>query len=405
MMPLIGGPSRWAAMLSTTLLLIRLAAAQSIPIDYCATINTGTGPGNHSDWQSDGLCSNFCKASKNGLAIVKGSLCWCSNIMPSDNVQVGTDKCRDPCPGFPDDACGGDGTWGYMRIRANPITGTTGGASTPTSTTDRGNTVTGPDQGSKPPNPSPTAMLTTTITAVPSPPSTDTQTGQQQKTTSPPQVETVTADGTTRIITVAPTNTAGSSQSPGFDSSRKEGEGGLGTGAAVGIAVGVISILVAGGIIGFIFLRRKRRQDREAQEASSPGNYGADMSQPTTGFATRRPTNGTWGSEHSSGRRSSMPDPRMKSATGIYGGTFINRSRDSFESMQDNLDYSRPVHHPNKVLRGRKLELNNDAYEYHTINPLRNDISEAQEVTNNIFTRQRRNMFGDEMSLGLWDGC
>ncbi|KAI6511264.1 hypothetical protein MCOR10_010119 [Pyricularia oryzae] len=308
-MPSRGGLSKWTAMLSTTLLLTSLAAAQSIPMDYCATINTGTGPGNHSDWQSDGLCSNFCKGSKSGLAIVRGSLCWCSNIMPSDSVQVGTDKCRDPCPGFPDDVCGGDGTWGYMRIRANPITGTTGG-SAPASTT-----------------------------------------AGQQQTTSPPQVETVTADGTTRIVTVAPTGVAGSPQTPSFDSSRKEAGGGLGTGAAVGIAVGVISILVAGGIIGFIFLRRKRRQDREAQDASNPGNYGADMSQPTTGFATRRPTNGTWGSEHSSGRRSSMPDPRMKSATGVYGGTFINRSRESFESMQDNLDYSRPVHHPNKVLR------------------------------------------------------
>ncbi|TLD27006.1 hypothetical protein PspLS_04697 [Pyricularia sp. CBS 133598] len=304
-----GGLSRWAAMLSMTLFLTSLSAAQSIPMDYCATINTGSGPGNHSDWQSDGLCSNFCKASKNGLAIVRGSLCWCSNIMPSNSVQVGTDKCRDPCPGFPDDVCGGDGTWGYMRIRANPITGTTAG-SAPASTT-----------------------------------------AGQQQTTSPPQVETVTADGTTRIVTVAPTGAAGSSQTPGFDSSRKEEGGGLGTGAAVGIAVGVIAILVAGGVIGFIFLRRKRRQDREAQEAASPGGYGADMSQPTTGFATRRPTNGTWGSEHSSGRRSSMPDPRMKSATGVYGGTFINRSRESFESMQDNLDYSRPVHHPNKVLR------------------------------------------------------
>ncbi|KAH9438677.1 hypothetical protein MCOR27_001464 [Pyricularia oryzae] len=347
-MPSRGGLSKWTAMLSTTLLLTSLAAAQSIPMDYCATINTGTGPGNHSDWQSDGLCSNFCKGSKSGLAIVRGSLCWCSNIMPSDSVQVGTDKCRDPCPGFPDDVCGGDGTWGYMRIRANPITGTTGG-SAPASTTTRGSTVTGPVQDSKPPNPAPAPILTTTITALPSLSSTNSA-GQQQ-TTSPPQVETVTADGTTRIVTVAPTGVAGSPQTPSFDSSRKEAGGGLGTGAAVGIAVGVISILVAGGIIGFIFLRRKRRQDREAQDASNPGNYGADMSQPTTGFATRRPTNGTWGSEHSSGRRSSMPDPRMKSATGVYGGTFINRSRESFESMQDNLDYSRPVHHPNKVLR------------------------------------------------------
>ncbi|KAI6382370.1 hypothetical protein MCOR25_000670 [Pyricularia grisea] len=308
-----GGLSRWAAMLSTTFLLTSLAVSQSIPMDYCATINTGTGQGNHSDWQSDGLCSNFCKASNSGLAIVQGSLCWCSNIMPSDSVQVGTDKCKDPCPGYPSDVCGGDGTWGYMRIKANPITATSGGSS-----------------------------------------STSTTTGQQHQTTSsPPQVETVTADGTTRIVTVAPTGAAGSSsQAPGYDTSQKEETGGgLGTGAAVGIAVGVISILVAGGIIGFVFLRRKRRQDREAQEASSPGHYGGDMSHPTTGFATRRPTNGTWGSEHSSGRRSSMPDPRMKSATGIYPGTFINRSRESFESMQDNLDYSRPVHHPNKVLR------------------------------------------------------
>ncbi|TLD11460.1 hypothetical protein PspLS_11944 [Pyricularia sp. CBS 133598] len=297
-MPLKGGSSGWTAILSTTFLLTCLAVSQSIPMDYCATINTGTGPGNYSEWQSDGLCSNFCKSSKSGLAIVKGPLCWCSNIIPSNSVQVGTDKCKDPCPGFPDDACGGKGTWGYMRIGVNPIMGTTAG-SAPASTT----------------------------------------------------VEIITMDGTTNIITMVPTEAAGPSKTPSFDSGRKEGGGGLGTGAAAGIAVSVISILVAGGIIGFAFLRRKRRQNQKGQETSILGNYGADISQSTTGFATIRPTNGTWGSQHLSGHRSSMPDPRMKYATDVYGGTFINRIRESFESMQDNLDYSRPVHHPNKVLR------------------------------------------------------
>lgn len=294
------------------LMMASLAAAQLIPMDYCSTINTGSGPGNHSDFQSDGLCQKFCKDSNHGLAIVQSSLCWCSNVVPGNGIQLGIDKCKSPCPGFPDDFCGGDGTYGYMRIRANAVTSTASAGS-----------------GS-------------------------TNTQQQQQTRPPTQVSTVTADGTTRIVTVVPTGSSGSLQ-PGNSESNSnqngDGGGGLATGAAVGIAVGVIAIFVAGGVIGFIFLRRKRRQDREAQEASMSENHGGGMSQPSTGFATRRPTNGTWGSEHSSGRRSSMPDPRMKSTNGVYSGALINRSHESFESMQDNFDYSRPVHHPGKVLR------------------------------------------------------
>ena len=59
---------------------------------------------------------------------------------------------------------------------------------------------------------------------------------------------------------------------------------------------------------------------------------------------------GTWDSQNK--RRSHlMPvDPRLDPfATGIYPDQ--NRSRESFNSLQDNQDYSRRVHQPPRVLR------------------------------------------------------
>ena len=120
-----GQPTSWAlAMAAVLFFWTSFAAAQLISVDYCSNINTGTTPANYSDFQSQGLCQVFCRDRKFGLAIVKQNNCWCSSILPANEIQVSTDKCKKSCPGFPPDFCGGDRTFGYMRINANPLTAT-----------------------------------------------------------------------------------------------------------------------------------------------------------------------------------------------------------------------------------------------------------------------------------------
>lgn len=319
-----GQPVSWALAIAAVLVWTGLASAQLIKVDYCSNVNTATTPGNYSDFQSQGLCQTFCRDRKFGLAIVKQNNCWCSSTLPADEIQISTSKCRNPCPGFPADLCGGDKSFGYMRINSNPISATAAtGAEETSSATSAG-----------------TTRRSTAL------------------------VETVTVDGVIKTVT-APASPDVTDPSQANRSDGGSG-GGLGGGAIAGIVIGILAIFAIGGIAGFLVMRRKNAKAEEAYEGSEDprGGSGAAMAHvPRSpdggdGFggrpSGRRPTNATYGSDHSSGRRSSMlmpGDPRMNPSTGIYGRADLNKSHDSFLSMQDNRDYSRPVHEPTKVLK------------------------------------------------------
>ncbi len=58
---------------------------------------------------SNGLCSATC-TGQYAYAVILGQTCYCSNYIPT--VQVSTDYCHDPCPGYPPDFCG-NATSGY----------------------------------------------------------------------------------------------------------------------------------------------------------------------------------------------------------------------------------------------------------------------------------------------------
>lgn len=145
----------WSSILLAFLLLwARVEAKPSIPMDYCSSINTASMPASefplpalelriwrtsrtdqiadHSIYQSDGLCNTFC-APDWAFAIVHSDSCWCSNLQPSKEIQVSTSQCNKPCPGFPDDVCGGDGLYGYMRLNKKP-SGTIGTGQSTSST-------------------------------------------------------------------------------------------------------------------------------------------------------------------------------------------------------------------------------------------------------------------------------
>lgn len=143
----------WRHLAVAALLWAVAAAKPSVPVAYCAKLNTASMGASKlpfhglsydlelpadfafpdfSTYQSDGLCYDFCR-KEYALAIVQVNNCWCSDYIPGKSSQVSTDKCSTECPGFPDDLCGGDGLFGYMALEKKPIgTATTGSTSSTT---------------------------------------------------------------------------------------------------------------------------------------------------------------------------------------------------------------------------------------------------------------------------------
>lgn len=64
------------------------AANPSVPVAYCATINTGSTPANYSIYQSQGLCYSFCNDDGYALGVVQSNNCWCSDYVPGDTVST-----------------------------------------------------------------------------------------------------------------------------------------------------------------------------------------------------------------------------------------------------------------------------------------------------------------------------
>ncbi|KAI8961644.1 hypothetical protein F5Y11DRAFT_222528 [Daldinia sp. FL1419] len=325
--------TRLVAHMGLMALFTKLSHAQSIPMAYCANINTASTQGNSSIYQSDGLCHDFCAATF-AFAIVKDDECWCSDYVPDKATQVDTDKCDSKCPGFPSDTCGGDGLWGYISLDHKPSgTKSAGsGSSTKTSSPDPitrtlQNTVTV----------TPTVHATTAV-----PDTTKSSDGSTSPTT--PSVSTVTAGGTVKTVTIMPTATDSGTSPDANTSEPTTSQHGLSTGAAVGIAIGVFAAVGMAVGAGLFFWLRRRRRDQGDALADSPGSQRGSsagmMSTPTTAMAS------VWdGDAASGGRRNSrfMPhDPRMDPfAVGIYSRE--NKSQESINTLQDNHDYSRKV--------------------------------------------------------------
>jgi cell wall integrity and stress response component len=169
-------------------------------------------------------------------------------------------------------------------------------------------------------------------------------------------------------VTVTPTSGVISPNQANITSS----SGGLGVGASVGIAIGVISAAVLAGVAGFCVWRRKKQREDDAHgvfRTPSPRGSSAGMtSSPkaaeagmTPPFLARNP-DGTYESDYSGRRRSLlMPiDPRIDPThTAIYNRDG-NKSHESVNTLRDDQDYSRRVHQPNKVLRATNPDPDDD---------------------------------------------
>ncbi|GAB1316606.1 Cell wall integrity and stress response component 4 [Madurella fahalii] len=299
----------------------------SIPMAYCATVNTAEMTPFTSIYQSDGRCFGNCSDRSYPLAIVHEMRCWCSSLIPNSADRRPLEECQYPCPGFPSDFCGGDGVFGYMEI--------------------------GEFQ------PSGTAPPGFGLSSTEAPPSTSAGNGP------PPIIQTVTVGGTVRTVTATPNPTDGSN--PALVGAENPG---LQTGAIVGIVIGVIGgVAVLAAFIWFFLMKRRKQSTEEGTGYVSPTRGGSSpgmMATPTTGeisgggivgAADPQPPQ-AWDSRR---RSHLMPvDPRLDPfATGIYAGG-PNKSRESFNSLQDNQDYSRRVHEPSRVLRAMNPDPDED---------------------------------------------
>ncbi|KAK3307473.1 uncharacterized protein B0T15DRAFT_510745 [Chaetomium strumarium] len=310
----------------------------SIPVEYCATVNTADMDPFNSIYQSEGRCYTNCTDLNFALAIVQEKNCWCSNLIPNSDDRTSLSDCRSPCPGYPTDYCGGDGVFGYTSRRGQSqgygasgrlchclasqlltitLSQTPSSASS-SSTSDSSSSSTSSESSS-------TAASTT------------------QSQSQSPVVQTVTIGGTVRTVTA----TAGITQ-PDADKDKS-----INGGAIAGIIIGILGgLCVAAGAIFFWLRRRREKQLNEKGMGSPVGRGGSPAMMTTTTTGEGSAAGGSAGLDSNKRRSYLMPiDPRLDPfATGIYTGDH-NRSRESFNSLQDNHDYSRRVHDPPRVLR------------------------------------------------------
>ncbi|KAL1836121.1 hypothetical protein VTJ49DRAFT_5556 [Mycothermus thermophilus] len=308
---------RLAAMwtgLGTGVLLSSMAWAQkqpsgpSIPTVYCSTVNTADMTPIYSNYQSDGRCFDNCTDLGYALAVLQHKNCWCSHFIPHPDDQKPLEDCQAPCPGFPPDHCGGDGVYGYLEVGGFNPSGTAvpGGSSPQTTTSSSGSSDT-------------------------------------------PSVTTVTLGGTVTTITATPTAT--------HDAAVSGSSNGLASGAIAGIVIGVIGGIAVGGFFAWLWWSRKKKDESDNNPLDSPmrspgpgsGVPTPQMADMSDGRYAASAASGQVGWDSNRRRSHLMPvDPRLDPF--IYSSDH-NRSRESITSLQDNQDYSRRVHQPQRVLR------------------------------------------------------
>jgi cell wall integrity and stress response component len=114
----------------TSLLLLAASKAPlvtgQVMLNLCADYNTADTARNISIYQTNGLCSNFCREDY-AYAITQESSCWCSNYTPHDDTQVDLGDCNINCPAYPIEKCGGRGLFGYVELNGHLPSGTQGG--------------------------------------------------------------------------------------------------------------------------------------------------------------------------------------------------------------------------------------------------------------------------------------
>ncbi|KAJ3522413.1 hypothetical protein NM208_g12870 [Fusarium decemcellulare] len=360
--------------------------ANALDIEYCASFNTGSTPRNSSIYQTNGLCHDFC-IDDYAFAITQDKLCWCSNYVPSKSTQEDTSKCDIPCPAWPSENCGGDGLYGYVSLGNILPSGTQGPSASSTKCPAivyipsffalirlvRHHGLTGKTQAK------PTVAISkvtetvqNTVTVEPTSESssseepesstteeeeTSTSTEEESSSTTTTEadpttslVQTVTAGGTIKTVTIAPTQQTADTSSASDNTGETSKKSGLSTGEVVGVVVGVIAGVIgtAAILLFFWFRRKKERNEQEAfhDDPSIRDSSSGIAQRPDMSMAGGSPVSAAAGA---SNRDSALQiDPRMDPfKQGLY---VRSASHESINTLRDDHDYSRKIQAP-KVLR------------------------------------------------------
>ncbi len=107
--------SKATAMLTICFIFLFLVLGAHAAQDFCSNSNTAETGSYFSTYMSNGWCENKCRNANYAVAIVQNHDCWCSNTVPNDTDG----DCNTDCPGYPYEKCGGDSSYGYIKI-GNP---------------------------------------------------------------------------------------------------------------------------------------------------------------------------------------------------------------------------------------------------------------------------------------------
>ncbi|PQE06296.1 hypothetical protein CJF30_00005236 [Rutstroemia sp. NJR-2017a BBW] len=234
--------------------------------------------------------SEYCQHKHNyAFAVVQGSDCWCSNYVPGSTTS--TDDCANPCPGYPTDTCGGDNTYGYIQLILSP-SGTKGAATTAASsttlqvttssaspdavtiystvtespaTTSLSSSSTPPSTSIKSTSQNPATTSDTVLSTTAAPLKATSASSDTSSTWTPtPIISLETITGQVRTVTVTPTAPPNSQSNSTVSKSKS---GGLSTGGAVGLTVGLVALVAIIAGIAFFCIRKRRQEKAEAYNA------------------------------------------------------------------------------------------------------------------------------------------
>ncbi|KAF2107152.1 hypothetical protein BDV96DRAFT_306056 [Lophiotrema nucula] len=343
-----------------------IPSASAANIAYCSSQNTGAdSAAMYWNWQSNGWCSDKCRAQSAAFAIVLTNNCWCSNYIPEEQEDTG--DCNDNCPGFPAEKCGNKDKNFYGYIELSEPAGTQAASQPPA--TSVSSPSSSPQESSAPaPSSEPNSE--------PTPPESSSEAPTTLKTTassaavSDAPVETaytsirvVTVSGAVHTETVV--NQPHTTGAPTVSQAQKKSTP---IGAIVGGVLGGLALL--GIIVGLVlfFLWKKRKEQREEDAGgdqsgvqrnvstmSKAGLLRSEKQYPqyppqiaTTFQSSKRNSrmdldNTSISPISASDRRSSRPvlfDQRLNPSAIMI---LDNGSRGSFASLDDSHDYGRAL--------------------------------------------------------------
>lgn len=155
----------------------------------------------------------------------------------------------------------------------------------------------------------------------------------------PTLIQTVTADGTVKTVTIGPTRTGTTAHDSSQITVKSKG---LSTGQVVGIVVGIIgAVIIVAGLCLFFWFRRKKQQRDEQDFQDDPSIRDSSSGMVAGGRPDMSMSGGSPVAAPAATNRNStlQVDPRMDPFK-LY---VRNASHESINTLRDEHDYSRKI--------------------------------------------------------------